>query len=142
MNRKPYPTDLSNEQWQLLASMIPPPNRVGRKRAVNLREVCNALCYLNRAGCQWRMLPGEFPPWQTVYYYFRRWHDGEWFITLNDGLRCEARRCAGRETEPSAAIIDSQSVKTDEQAEARGFDAGKKIKGRNDISWLTRLAYC
>ncbi len=72
----------------------------------------------------------EFPPWQTVYYYFRRWRDDEWFITLNDGLRREVRRQAGRETEPSAAIIDSQSVKTDEQADSRGFDAGKKIKGR------------
>ena len=130
MNRKPYPTDLSDEQCQWLASMIPPPNQVGRKREVDLREVCNALCYLNRAGCQWRMLPMEFPPWQTVYYYFRRWRDDEWFITLNDGLRREVRRQAGRETEPSAAIIDSQSVKTDEQADSRGFDAGKKIKGR------------
>jgi len=106
-------------------------NAWGDGRTVDLREICNALCYLNRAGCQWRMLPEGFPPWQTVYYYFRLWRDCEWFIVLNDKLRRQVRREAGRLPEPSAAIIDSQTAKTDEQArQERGFDAGKKMKGR------------
>jgi putative transposase len=130
MKRKTYPTDLSDEQWKLLETILPPPERLGRKRSVDLREICNALCYLNRAGCQWRMLPEGFPPWQTVYYYFRLWRDSQWFITLNDSLRGEVRRAAGRETDPSAAVVDAQSVKTDEQADSSGFDAGKKVKWR------------
>jgi putative transposase len=130
MKRKTYPTDLSDEQWKLLETMLPPAEQFGRRRTVDLREIFNALCYLNRAGCQWRMLPAEFPPWQTVYYYFRKWREAEWFIVLNDALRREVRLEAGRESEPSAAIIDAQTVKTDEQAEARGYDAGKKTKGR------------
>ncbi len=130
MKRKTYPTDLSDKQWKLLVTMLPPPEHFGRKRAVNSREIVNALCYLVRTGCQWRMLPKEFPKWQTVYYYFRRWRDAEWFITLNDTLRQEIRLTVGKKPHPSAAIIDSQSVKTDEQGESKGYDAGKKVKGR------------
>ena len=130
MKRKTYPTDLSDKQWKLLAAMLPPPEQFGRKRSVDLREVFNALCYLARAGCQWRMLPQEFPKWQTVYYYFARWRDTQWFVQLNDKLRQKLRRAVGKKAHPSAAIIDSQSVKTDEQAQARGYDAGKKVKGR------------
>ncbi|HLM01773.1 MAG TPA: IS5 family transposase [Pyrinomonadaceae bacterium] len=130
MKRKTYPTDLSDEQWKLLYLMLPPPERFGRKRSVDLREVFNALCYLARSGCQWRLLPKEFPAWQTVYYYFRLWRDAECFIVINDRLREELRKRAGKNENPSAAIIDSQSVKTDEQAEAKGYDAGKKVKGR------------
>ena len=130
MKRKTYPTDLSDEQWKLLCLMLPPPERFGRKRQIDLREVFNALCYLARAGCQWRLLPKEFPKWETVYYYFRRWRESEWFVALNDKLRQEIRLRAGKQPDPSAAIIDSQSVKTDEQAEAKGYDAGKKVKGR------------
>ena len=87
MKRKTYPTDLSDEQWKLLCLMLPPPELLGRKRTVNLREVFNALCYLTRSGCQWRLLPKEFPKWQTVYYYFRLWRDAECFIAINDSLR-------------------------------------------------------
>ncbi len=115
MKRKTYPTDLSFKQWKLLAPMLPPPERFGRKRAVDLRQIINALCYLARSGCQWRMLPKEFPKWQTVYYYFRLWRDAEWFVALNDKLRQKIRLLAGKQMNPSAAIIDSQSVKTDEQ---------------------------
>ena len=75
MNRNPYPTDLSAEQWQLLEPMLPPPFLVGRKRRVELREIVNAMLYLTRAGCAWRLLPQQFPSWQTVYYYFRCWRD-------------------------------------------------------------------
>jgi putative transposase len=142
MKRKTYPTDLSDEQWKLLETILPPPERLGRKRSVDLREICNALCYLNRAGCQWRMLPEGFPPWQTVYYYFRLWRDSQWFITLNDSLRGEVRRAAGRETDPSAAVVDAQSVKTDEQADSSGFDAGKKVKGRKRHILVDTLGLC
>lgn len=130
MKRKTYPTDLSDEQWKLLENMLPPPEQFGRKRSVNLREVFNALCYLIRSGCQWRMLPKEYPTWQTVYYYFRRWRDAECFGVLNDKLRQKIRLLNGKQTHPSAAIIDSQSVKTDEQVNERGYDAGKRVKGR------------
>jgi putative transposase len=130
MKRKTYPTDLSDEQWKLLASMLPLPEQLGRKRSVDLRAVFNALCYLTRSGCQWRLLPKEYPKWQTVYYYFRLWRDAECFIVINDTLRQRLRRALGKQAHPSAAIIDSQSVKTDEQASSKGYDAGKKVKGR------------
>jgi putative transposase len=130
MKRKSYPTDLSHKQWKLLEPMLPPPELFGRKRQVNLREIINALCYLARAGCQWRLLPKEFPNWQTVYYYFRKWREAEWFVALNESLRKQVRVKSGKAENPSAAIIDSQSVKTDEQALTRGYDAGKKVKGR------------
>lgn len=130
MNRKSYLTDLSDQQWKLLETMLPPPEQLGRKRRVSLREIINALCYLARSGCQWRLLPEGFPKWQTVYYYFRKWRETEWFIVLNQYLRKSIRRESGKQADPSAAIIDSQSVKTDEQADSRGFDAGKRVKGR------------
>jgi putative transposase len=130
MKRKTYPTDLSEKQWKLLSQMLPPPEQFGRKRSVNLREIINALCYLARSGCQWRLLPKEFPAWQTVYYYFRKWRENQWFIALNHNLLKKVRIQSGKQENPSAAIIDSQSVKTDEQAEACGYDAGKKVKGR------------
>ena len=130
MKNKTYPTDLSDKQWKLLETMLPPPEQLGRKRSVDLRQIINALCYLARSGCQWRMLPKEFPKWQIVYYYFSRWRESEWFIALNDALRQKIRLLSGKKAHPSAAIIDSQSVKTDEQACARGYDAGKRVKGR------------
>ena len=130
MKRKTYPTDLSEKQWKLLSQMLPPPEQFGRKRRVNLREIITALCYLARSGCQWRLLPKEFPAWQTVYYYFRKWRENEWFIALNHNLLKKVRIQSGKQENPSAAIIDSQSVKTDEQAASKGYDAGKKVKGR------------
>jgi putative transposase len=108
-----YPSDLTDRQWSIIEPLIPPAEPGGRERTVDMREVVNAILYLNRTGCSWRMLPHEFPPWGTVHYYYRRFRiDGSWQL-IHDKLREKVRRKAGKKPTPSAAIIDSQSVKTD-----------------------------
>jgi putative transposase len=131
MASKRYPTDLSDAEWSMLEPHLPAPKRRGRPRVHSPREILDAVFYVLKTGCQWRMLPREFPPWKTVFHYFRRWRlDGTW-ERMNRGLRRRLRERLGRDPEPSAGIVDAQSVKTTGVGgEQRGFDGGKKVRGR------------
>jgi putative transposase len=121
-----YPTNVSDSQWQIISNFLD----TGRSRKYDLREIVNAILYLVKTGCQWRMLPGDFADWKIVYYYFSTWKKKGIWETLHESLVEKTRVSAGRNEEPSVGIIDAQSVKnTLVSSEDKGFDAGKKIKG-------------
>ena len=126
---KRYPTDLTDEEWFRIEPLLPPSGKTGRKRSVDLREILNAIRYMARSGGGWRMLPKDFPPWQTVYWWFRSFMRRLLFQTIHDLALMLDRERSGREASPTAGIVDSQSVKAP-HAEHRGFDAAKKVVGR------------
>jgi len=126
MARKRYPTDLTDSQRKRGEALIPPAKPGGRPRTTDMREVLDATFYITRTGCAWRMLPHDFPPCKTVFDFFAKWRDDGTWETINARLREQVRRKAKRHREPRIAVLDSQSVKTSDQAGERGFDAGKK----------------
>ena len=132
-----YPSDVSDAEWEVIAPLLPPAKTGGRPRTTSLREVVNAIFYVSRGGAAWRMLPKDFPAYQTAYRYFRAWsQDGTW-EKVHEALRDRLRQKAGREASPSAAIIDSQSAKTTEEGAPEGTMQARKSKGASGISSST-----
>ncbi len=135
-----YPTDILDAQWEIICPMLPLSPPLGTDRWVDMRKIINGISYLNRTGCQWRMLPKEYENWNTTFGYYNRWRkDGTW-QRIHDALREEVRRQEGREPTPSAAIIDSQSVKTTEKKGRAAMMLARKSQGANGTSWSTRSA--
>ena len=136
--RRPYPSDLSNAEWQILEPLLPLEKPGGRHRGYALREIINAIEYLIRCGGAWRSLPHDLPHWQSVYHYFRLWkQDGTW-LRIHDHLHEEVRKQMGRDAQPSAAVIDSQSVKTTEKGGFMVTMGRRRSAGENGIFWSIR----
>lgn len=125
-----YTSDLSDSEWNLISYCFPEPGKKGRPREHAFRELLNAIFYLSKTGCQWRNLPNHFAPWSTAYHYFRLWKKNGLWEAIHAHLREFVRLLEGRKRQPTAAIIDSQSIKSTECSDERGYDAGKKINGR------------
>jgi putative transposase len=130
MERAAYSTDLTDRQFEIIQKYLPLPSKIGRPRLYALREILNAIFYLVHTGCQWRELPHDFPKWASVYYYFRKWKQDETWFLIKQAIHTDLRQDQGKNAEPSAAMIDSQSVKASQMADTRGFDGNKKVKGR------------
>ena len=137
MKREPYPTDLTDAEWAILRPMIPDAKPGGRPRSADMREIVNAIFYVLRGGIPWRMLPHDLPPWKTVYHYFRAWRmDGVW-EEMNEALVERVRVSVGRETTPSAGVIDSQSVRTMERGAYAATMAARRYMAGNVTYWWT-----
>jgi len=134
-SRQSYPSDLSQKEWERLQPLVPMPKKGGRPAKYERLEIINAILYLIRTGCAWRLLPHDFPPWRIVYHYFSAWRrDGTW-TKIHDALHKQVRLAVGREAEPSAAIMDSQSVKTTEKGGSMDMMRARKSTAASAICW-------
>ena len=142
MELKKYPGELTDEEWELIRPVVDKKQKIGRHSKYGKRRLLDAIFYLLRSGCSWRLLPHDFPPWKTVYSQFRKWRDEGVFQKLNDYVRKKLRVLLGRAEDASAAIIDSQSVKTTEKGGLQVLMLEKRLKAEKGTSQLTRKASC
>jgi putative transposase len=130
VNNQGYPTDLTDRQWECIRNYIPPAKSGGRPRTLDMRSVINGILYIVVGGCQWRMMPKEYPRWKSIYHYFRIWRDDGTWQRIHNRVRADLRRKVGRDKQATAGCLDSQSVKTTHVPGVRGYDTNKKVMGR------------
>jgi transposase len=140
--RQPYPSDLTGPEWAQVSRFIPAPKTGGRPAKYDRREIVNALLYVVRTGCQWRALPHDLPPWRIVYWYFMQWKKEGTFDRLLDELRGDLRQAEGRQRQPSAAVLDSQSVKTTEKGGRTATTRARRSTAASGTSWSIRWGCC